>query len=183
MVEQGSRLRQDGSLRTGTDFRGALIDNVTHARPATNGSWKGVAAFILPAAFLMHFDKHVFVVLSPMIRAEFQLGIVDVTAILSATSWCYAAFQLPGAWVARRFGPRPTMGVCLLLWSTVMLVTPLAAAPAAFVLLRGVLGALQAPDWSSSMMILMERSEGRRSRARVTNDDGEPGLTGFGKGQ
>ena len=121
---------------------------------AARGPWLGISATLLPAAFLMRVDKQAMVLLAPTIQQEFDLDLQSMTAILAAATWSYAAFQVPGAWLASRLGPLIVIGLCSAVWSMVILTTPLATGPIGLASLRGLLGAAQAPDWLSSLMIL-----------------------------
>jgi MFS family permease len=113
----------------------------------------------------MHMDKQIMVVLAPMIQKEFDLDLVTMTQILAVTAWSYAMFQVPGAWLAARLGPLLTLGLCVFGWSLVVLVTPIAIGSMSLLLLRAMMGALQAPDWFSSVLIL-EREVPVRLRSR-----------------
>jgi MFS family permease len=124
-----------------------------------------VAIAVLPAAFLMRFDKESLVVLAPRIQQEFHFDLVTMTQILAAYGWFYALFQVPGAWLARRAGPRMAIALCVAAWSLSVFVTPLAGTALAFFLLRAAMGVLQAPDFLSSVIILRQETSGTE-RAR-----------------
>jgi MFS family permease len=127
--------------------------------------WLKLTLTVMPAAFLMNIDKQVIVILAPMIQKEFDLDLVTITQILAVGAWSYAMFQIPGAWLAARLGPLLTIGLCVSGWSFAVLITPFAIGPMSLMFLRASMGALQAPDWLSSVMIL-EREVPLRLRSR-----------------
>ncbi|AXC11194.1 putative glucarate transporter [Acidisarcina polymorpha] len=117
-------------------------------------SWLTLAAIILPAAFLTQFDRQAMVVLAPMMQAEFHLDLVSITQVLSAMALCYAICQIPSAWLAARLGAALTIGFCVIAWSMAVFSTAFAVGPVSLGVLRGALGAAQAPDWVASIMLL-----------------------------
>ena len=116
--------------------------------------WFKLALTIMPAAFLMQVDKQGFAVLAPLIQKELNVDLVTIAWILAITAWSYAAFQIPGAWLAARLGPLLTLGLCVLGWSCAVVITPLAIGPMSLMFVRASMRAMQAPDWLSSVMIL-----------------------------
>jgi ACS family glucarate transporter-like MFS transporter len=125
-----------------------------------------LAAIILPAAFLMQFDRQAMVVLAPMIQSEFHLDLLTITQVLSAMAVCYALCQIPSAWFAGRIGPALTIGLCVIGWSVALFSTAFAIGPVSLLFLRGALGIVQAPEWVASVMLLKSEVPVRlRSRA------------------
>ncbi|USI74494.1 MFS transporter [Sphingomonas morindae] len=119
----------------------------------------------MPAAFLMQFDKHMMPIFAPQIRKDFSLSLVEVAHVLAAVTWTYALFQIPGAWMARRLSPIRTIGVCVVGWSFAVLLTPFALGAIGLLFMRALMGAFQAPDFVSSMMLL-QREVPLRLRSR-----------------
>jgi len=73
-------------------------------------------------------------------KGELGLSNADYGAIFAAFGWSYAAFQIIGGWIGDRFGPRLTLGVCGLVWSSATLLTGLANGFYGLILARVALG-------------------------------------------
>jgi MFS family permease len=73
-------------------------------------------------------------------KGELGLTNADYGAIFAAFGWSYAAFQIIGGWIGDRFGPRLTLGVCGLVWSSATLFTGLANGFYGLILVRIALG-------------------------------------------
>jgi MFS family permease len=73
---------------------------------------------LLPLFVLAHFGHHLLtalpIPLSPMIRSDFSLDYTSAGLVISAFNLSYGIGQLPGGWLADRFGPRimMTVGIC-----------------------------------------------------------------------
>jgi MFS family permease len=65
---------------------------------------------LLPLFVLAHFSHHLLMALtiplSPMIRSDFSLDYTYTGLVISAFNLSYGIGQLPGGWLADRFGPR-----------------------------------------------------------------------------
>jgi MFS family permease len=130
------------------------------------GPWPLLFGALMPLAFLMQIDKQAMVVLAPLIQREYGFDLVTMTQIIAATVWSYAIFQFPGAWLAEKFGAHKVLGWCCLLWSVFVIISPLSAAVWMFFLCRFAMGMAQAPDWTSSIMIIRRSFPvSQRSRA------------------
>jgi MFS family permease len=133
----------------------------------TGGSWGVLFGALMPLAFLMQIDKQAMVVLAPLIQRQYGFDLVTMTEIIAATVWSYAIFQFPGAWLAERVGPYKIIGLCCLLWSLIVIVSPLSSLVWMFFACRFAMGLAQAPDWTSSIMII-RRGFPLRQRARAS---------------
>jgi len=77
-----------------------------------------VVTGLLPLFVLAHFGHHLLtalpIPLSPMIRSDFSLDYTSAGLVISAFNLSYGIGQLPGGWLADRFGPRimMTVGIC-----------------------------------------------------------------------
>ncbi|NKZ10775.1 MFS transporter [Mycolicibacterium septicum DSM 44393] len=99
----------------------------------------------------MAVDRAAMTVAAPIIQREFDFTLTEMSIILTAFTWAYALFQVPGGLVTRRLGPRRTLALAGLWWSFFTFVTPYAATILMFVVLRILLGAGQAADWPASV--------------------------------
>ncbi len=145
--------KQAAALHTESTFDLSAVEQAK-TNMGARAPWLKLALTIMPAAFLMQMGKQGFVVLAPLIQRELNIDLVTTAKILAVTAWSYAAFQIPGAWLAARLGPLLTLGLCVLVWSCAVVITPLAIGPMSLMFLRGSMRAMQAPDWLSSVMIL-----------------------------
>lgn len=66
---------------------------------------------------ITYMDRVVISAALPAIRQEFQISLEEMGAILSAFSWGYALFQLPGGWLGDRIGPRRALALIVTWWS------------------------------------------------------------------
>src|SRR5260370_1677295 len=54
---------------------------------------------------------------APSIMREFKIDKITMGWAISAFSWSYALCQIPGGWMADRFGPRAVLAVVIVWWS------------------------------------------------------------------
>src|SRR6476646_8643104 len=57
-------------------------------------------------AFLMYIDRAVIGTATPAIMKEFGLSKIAMGWGVSAFNWSYSLLQIPGGWLADRYGPR-----------------------------------------------------------------------------
>ena len=74
------------------------------------------------------------------IRRELALSNTQLGVIFSAFAFPYLFFQVLGGWIGDRFGPRVTLFICGLIWSTATMLTGLAGGVASLFLCRLMLG-------------------------------------------
>lgn len=74
------------------------------------------------------------------IASEFQLKPSDLGILLSSFFLGYSLLQLPGGWLADRFGSRPVIVISILLWSVFTSVTGMAWSVTSLVVIRFVFG-------------------------------------------
>jgi sugar phosphate permease len=68
-------------------------------------------------SFIMYVDRVCMGSATPYIMADFHLTKVQMGAATSAFNWAYALFQVPGGWMADRFGPRLVLAAAMGWWS------------------------------------------------------------------
>ena len=68
-------------------------------------------------AFLMYMERGAIGAVAPTIMREFHIDKVTMGWAISAFSWSYALCQIPGGWMADRFGPRAVLGIAMAWWS------------------------------------------------------------------
>ena len=116
--------------------------------------WTVMWYLIGPITFVMSLDRTAMAVAAPTIQHEYGFTLVEMSVILTAFQWTYAALQVPSGWLAERFGPRRALYWANFLWSALTAATPLGFSVASFVGLRLLLGAGQSADWPSSIVAI-----------------------------
>lgn len=83
----------------------------------------------------------------PALREEFGLTTVQEGLLLSAFGWTYAAMQIPGGWLVDRVAPRLLYALALIFWSAATLLMGFGTSFAVLVVLRLLVGGLEAPAY------------------------------------
>jgi MFS family permease len=68
-------------------------------------------------AFLMYMERGAIGAVAPAIMREFHVNKISMGWAVSAFNWSYALFQVPGGWMADRFGPRLILAGAMAWWS------------------------------------------------------------------
>jgi MFS family permease len=68
-------------------------------------------------AFLMYMERGAIGAAAPSIMREFHVDKITMGWAISAFSWSYALCQIPGGWMADRFGPRAVLAIAMAWWS------------------------------------------------------------------
>lgn len=68
-------------------------------------------------AFLMYMERGAIGAAAPSIMREFHVDKIAMGWAISAFSWSYALCQIPGGWMADRFGPRAVLAIAMAWWS------------------------------------------------------------------
>ncbi len=116
--------------------------------------WVMVLLLIGPITFVMSLDRTAMVVAAPVIQREFHFTLVQMSFLLTAFSWTYAALQVPAGWLAERIGPRRSLFAANALWSVFTAATPLGFSFLSFSAIRFALGIGQSADWPSSVLAI-----------------------------
>ncbi|HUN39342.1 MAG TPA: MFS transporter [Acetobacteraceae bacterium] len=116
--------------------------------------WSLMIFLIAPITFVMSLDRTAIAVAAPTIQHEYGFSLFEMSIILTSFSWTYALLQVPGGWLAERFGPRRALFWANALWSALTAATPLGFNLISFVGLRALLGVGQAADWPSSIVAI-----------------------------
>jgi MFS transporter, ACS family, D-galactonate transporter len=113
---------------------------------------------ILAAVFITvvinYMDRTNISVAASLISKELHLNSVQMGTIFSAFSWTYATLQIPGGVLADRFGSRILYPVILILWSLATIALGFAVGLPAFILLRILIGAFEAPSYPMNNRIV-----------------------------
>jgi sugar phosphate permease len=105
--------------------------------------------------FLMYLDRTVIGSATPAIMAAFHIDKIGMGWSASAFNWSYACFQIPGGWLADRFGPRLVLAAALAWWSIFTSATGLAYNAISFACARFFFGVGEAAAFPSSSRALL----------------------------
>lgn len=140
-----------------------------------------VFASLFALCTVNYIDRAVISICMPAIEEELHFGPELVGVILSAFFWGYTVMQIPSGWVADRFGPGKTiLGSCLL-WGLFQVLTGFLHSSTAFMAIRALLGASEAPIYPAStklQSIWLTKNE--RTRGAAIVDAGSPLGTAIG---
>lgn len=146
--------------------RVASVGNL--AQKPSSIRWWVASGVILPVTFVMSLDRTAMTVAAPIIQSEHGFNLTEMSIILTAFTWAYAIFQVPGGMLAKRYGPRLVLALAGLWWSVFTFLTPYGSVFLGFVLIRILLGVGQAMDWPSSVLAL-QRWFPHRERSRANS--------------
>jgi MFS family permease len=105
----------------------------THVRHVV--LWITVAAYMIT-----YMDRLAISAAIPYISNEFGVDLVTMGWIVSAYNWGYSFFQLPGAWLGERIGPRRALALIVTWWSIFTSATGLTWNPASMTCVRFLFG-------------------------------------------
>jgi sugar phosphate permease len=105
----------------------------------TGGRWY-VLVLISLMYLITYLDRVNISAAAPVISKEFGFDKITMGAIFSAFVWAYALFQVPGGWLADRFGPRNVLTAIVAYWSVMTAVTASAAGGLSFIVVRFLFG-------------------------------------------
>lgn len=105
--------------------------------------------------FMMYVDRAVMGSATPAIMREFGISKIGMGWSTSAFNWSYALFQVPGGWLADRYGPRLVLGCALAWWSIFTTVTGLAYSAISLAVARFFFGVGEAAAFPSSSRSLV----------------------------
>ncbi len=118
--------------------------HVTIERPAVAVAPSRVRHWVLALLVLFYgityMDRVVIAAAAPMIRSEFGLDAVTLGVVFSAFTLAYALFQIPGGWMADRFGPRRVLTGIIVYWSLFTMATAAAWSALSLIVIRFFFG-------------------------------------------
>jgi len=91
-----------------------------------------------------YMDRVAIAAAAPMIREEFVLDEVTLGIVFSAFTLAYGLFQVPGGWLADRFGPRKVLAAIVSYWSVFTMATAAAWNAVSLIAIRFLFGAGEA---------------------------------------
>jgi nitrate/nitrite transporter NarK len=137
-----------GDGRTaGYDRPASVAAAATDGRAAADGNTRvrRTVLFLLVLHYAnTYMDRVCIAAVAPAIRAEFGLDHVQMGLVFTAFSVSYSLFQLPGGWLADRFGPRRVLSGLVVYWSIFTLATAAAWSHASLLVARFLFGSGEA---------------------------------------
>ena len=106
-----------------------------------------VVLLMFAGIFVNYMDRVNYSVSIPAIRHEFGFSLEQMGAIAFAWGIVYALFNFPGGWLVDRLGLRWGLVSTLGWWSIFTIATPLAGSLTSWYVIRGLMGAGEAPIW------------------------------------
>ena len=107
----------------------------------TKGKYKYLVLVLLYLGWCVSYiDRAAITFAATQIAGEFQLKPAELGVLLSSFFLGYSLLQLPGGWLADRFGSRPVIVISILLWSLFTGVTGMAWSITSLVVIRFVFG-------------------------------------------
>src|SRR5262249_51772600 len=91
-------------------------------------------------AFILYIDRINFSVVGPFKRKEMGLSPMQLGNIFSAFAYSFAFMQIPGGWLADKFGPRLSLALLSALWSVATVMTGVATGVSALIVWRFLVG-------------------------------------------
>jgi MFS transporter, ACS family, glucarate transporter len=124
-----------------------------------------MVAFTLAMVAIAYLDRVCIATAIPAIKADLGLGDGEIGVVFSAFTLAYALFEVPGGWIADRFGARGTLTRIVVWWSIMTAATGLAVGFTSLVALRFLFGVGEAGAFPATARAyarwLPERERGR----------------------
>jgi MFS family permease len=106
-------------------------------------------------AFLMYMERGAIGAAAPNIMREFGINKITMGWSVSAFNWSYALFQVPGGWMADRFGSRIVLAAAIAWWSAFTAATGLSFNALSLAITRFLFGAGEAAAFPAGSRALM----------------------------
>ena len=111
---------------------------------------------------ITYMDRTNISVAAPAMQEEFGLSKTEFGIVFSAFLWAYSIGQIPGGWLADRFGPRKVLLTIVPFWSFMTVATAFAAGRTSLLVTRFVFGLGEAgafPTATRAMQLWFPQSE------------------------
>ncbi len=130
-------------------------------KSASKGRWY-ILGLICLMYLITYLDRVNISTAAPVISKEFGFDKITMGAIFSAFVWAYALFQVPGGWLADRFGARNVLTIIVGYWSAMTAATAAATGAVSFIAVRFLFGMGEAgafPSATRAMQLWYPREE------------------------
>ncbi|MFI0922712.1 MFS transporter [Streptomyces sp. NPDC021012] len=136
--------------------------------------WK-MFVLLLGVVALNYIDRGSVSVALPLITKDLGLSKETTGFVLSAFFWTYALMQIPGGWLADRFGPRRMVSGACVGWGVAQALTAAATGAGSLLGYRLLLGAVEAPVMPAGGKLNAQWLPAKeRGRGAVLLDGGAP---------
>jgi MFS family permease len=98
-------------------------------------------------AFMMYMERGAIGAAAPTIMREFHVDKISMGWAVSAFNLSYAVFQVPGGWMADRFGPRIILAAAMAWWSVFTAATGFTFSASSLATTRFLFGMGEAAAW------------------------------------
>ena len=112
----------------------------------TSVRWR-IFLLILLIVAINYVDRASLSVAMPIISEEFGIDAAVQGILLSSFFWTYALTQIPGGWLADRYGPRPVIAGATILWGAFQALAALATGFLSLLVARLALGLAEGPTF------------------------------------
>jgi sugar phosphate permease len=123
------------------------------ARPSRTRYYVLVLSFVV--GLVMYLDRAFMGTATPMIMRDFGISKIAMGWSSSAFNFTYAAFQIPGGWLADRFGSRIVLAGAITWWSLFTAGTGFAFSGMSLAAMRAMFGMGEAAAWPSASRSLL----------------------------
>ncbi|GAA4749623.1 MFS transporter [Flavisolibacter ginsenosidimutans] len=110
-------------------------------------------ALVFVNVVINYMDRSNISVAGTALSKDFHLTSVQLGLVFSAFGWTYALLQIPGGWLADRFGPRPVYSCSLFGWSAATFFQGFVNGFSGLLFLRLLIGAFEAPAYPTNNRI------------------------------
>ncbi|HUI31304.1 MAG TPA: MFS transporter [Candidatus Acidoferrales bacterium] len=100
----------------------------------------GVLIFALAITAISYLDRVCISMAAPFVERDLHLSDLQLGLVFSVFTFAYAAFEIPGGWLADRFGPRLMLTRVVVWWSLMTAATGLAYGFVSLLLVRLLFG-------------------------------------------
>jgi len=100
----------------------------------------GVLILALAITAISYLDRVCISMTAPFVEKDLRLSDLQMGLVFSVFTFAYAAFEIPGGWLADRYGPRLMMTRVVVWWSLMTAATGLAGGFVSLLLLRLLFG-------------------------------------------
>src|ERR1035437_7375122 len=106
-------------------------------------------------AFLMYMERGAIGAVAPSIMRELRINKITMGWCVSAFNWSYALFQVPGGWMADRFGSRIVLAAAMAWWSVFTAATGFTFSASSLAITRFLFGAGEAAAFPAGSRALV----------------------------
>src|SRR6202051_1152620 len=111
---------------------------------------------------ITYMDRTGISIAAPAMEREFGLSKTAIGVVFSVFLWAYAIGQIPGGWLADRFGPRLVLLIIVPFWSLMTAMTAVAAGLTSLIGIRFVFGLAESgafPSATRAMQLWFPKAE------------------------